>query len=91
MSSLMDTMKYMVDQIKGLQERLNIMDSEQSPAISSLQSIPASTCQATPSASGNWRDAYHPFGPSMLDPHNTGASTAEYNISMAQTSVSFAS
>ena len=53
MSSLTNTMKCMVDQIKGLQERLNIMESEQSPAISSPQSIPASTCQATPSASGN--------------------------------------
>ena len=53
MSSLMDTMKCMVDQMKGLQDRLNIMESEKTPAISSPQSILVSTFQGTPSTSGN--------------------------------------
>ena len=37
MSSLTDTMKCMVDQIKGLQERFSIMEYEQGPAIASPQ------------------------------------------------------
>ena len=89
MSSLTDTMKCMVDQIKGLQERLNIMESDRITAISSPQSILVSTFQGPPSTSRNWRDTYDPFGPSMLNPHNIGTTATEDHIDMAQTSVPF--
>ena len=89
MSSLTDTMKCMVDQIKGLQERLNIMESEKIPAISSPQSILVSTFQTTASSSGNWRDTYDPFGSNILNPLITGASAAEGNVSMAHELFSF--
>ena len=59
------------------------MESEQSPAISSPQSISVSTFGTTTSSSGNWRDTYDPFSPSILNPYNTGASVVEGNVNMA--------
>ena len=85
MSSLIDTMKCIVDQRKGLQERLEIMVLEQNPAILTPMSISVSNALVTSSTSGNWRDTYAPFGPSMLNPHNTGPTTADSNINAAQT------
>ena len=91
MSSLSDAIKCIVEQLKVLQERLNIMESEQSLAIFSPQSIPISIFQATPTISGNQRDIYDPFSPNMLNPHNTGATTTEGNANMVRTSVPFPS
>ena len=91
MSSLIDIMKCIVDQRKGLQERLEIMVSEQSPIILTPMSISVSNALVTAITSGNWRDTYDPFGPSILNPHNTGASAAEGSVTMAQTSVPFTS
>ena len=85
MSDLIDTMKCIVDQRKGLQERLEIMVSEQSPIILTPMSISVSNALVTAITSGNWRDTYDPFGPSMLNPHNTGTTTADSNVNSAQT------
>ena len=67
------------------------MESEQIPTISSPWPILVSAIQATANKSRNWRDTYDPFGFSTLNPHNMGATAAEDNVEMAQTSLPFTS
>ena len=67
------------------------MESAQGLAITSPHATPISAPHATPNTFGNWGDTYDPFGPSMLNPHNVGATAIEGNVDMAQISVPFTS
>ena len=85
MPCLTNTIKIYGGTIKELQEKLETVESGQNPAISTPMPIPISNATATASTCTNWRDTYDSFGPSMLNPRNTGATAVDSNVKVAQT------
>ena len=79
-----DTMKWLVDQITELQEKLGTMESETSPVISTAVVTHVSNTLPIPNTFVKWRDTYDSFSCNMLNPHIPSAATIDPTVNTTQ-------